>query len=139
MACGHLCVSNNASLQVFPVINGKSGFMDIYSLTSSIRRIGLLLSIGLATLPLAGQAKTPLFIANAKPPPTVAAGHANPLLPVANVNPPPISVAMASAATQCIALTYDKNGNRLVQTVTSMATTTTIWGAAPYGCFVWKP
>jgi YD repeat-containing protein len=47
-------------------------------------------------------------------------------------------VAMASVTSQCTTLTYDKNGNRLSQTVAPMTSTTTTWGAATYGCFVWK-
>jgi hypothetical protein len=49
------------------------------------------------------------------------------------------SVAMASPSSLCININYDKNGNRVSQTVGNVTTSTTIWGAATYGCFVWKP
>lgn len=48
-------------------------------------------------------------------------------------------MATANATTQCVTLTYDQNGNRLLQTVTSMATSSVTWGSGVYGCFVWAP
>lgn len=50
-----------------------------------------------------------------------------------------IWVAIASTNSQCITLIYDKNGNRVSQTVGNIAMSTTAWGSGTYGCFVWKP
>ncbi len=49
------------------------------------------------------------------------------------------AAVMASATAQCTTLTYDKNGNRLSQTVTSIAASPVAWGGGMYGCFVWAP
>lgn len=54
------------------------------------------------------------------------------------LQPAPVVAAMSSTNSLCITITYDKNGNRLSQTVGNVATSTTVWGSGTYGCFVWK-
>lgn len=68
-----------------------------------------------------------------------ATAHAHVAIVAMALQPPAAAVAMAGANSQCIAITYDKNGNRISQTVGNVTTTTTIWGSATYGCFIWKP
>ena len=48
-----------------------------------------------------------------------------------------VVMATADATTQCVTLNYDQNGNRLSQTVSSMAPNPVTWGSGVYGCFVW--
>lgn len=67
---------------------------------------------------------------------TSGTAHATPLLVIANI-PVDAVLAMSSANTRCVSITFDKNGNRQSQTVSSVTSTATIWGAASYGCFVW--
>ena len=69
----------------------------------------------------------------------VPAAQASPLMFVTNVSTPANVLAMASTTSQCISLTYDRNGNRLSQTVSLMIGTTTYWNSGVYGCFVWNP
>lgn len=63
--------------------------------------------------------------------------QANPLAIIVNI-PAQTVIAMSATNMLCVSTIYDENGNRLSQTVTSVTTTTTTWGAASYGCFVWK-
>jgi hypothetical protein len=57
----------------------------------------------------------------------------------AQAHAPATVLAMASTASLCISITYDKNGNRVLQTVGNVTTSATVWGSATYGCFVWNP
>lgn len=56
---------------------------------------------------------------------------------------PQVSAAMTvllSSSSQCVGYSYDRNGNRLAVTVTTVtppASPPAEWGAANYGCFVW--
>jgi hypothetical protein len=54
-------------------------------------------------------------------------------------SPATVAAAMASVNSLCITITYDKNGNRLSQSVANVTTSTTVWGSGTYGCFAWKP
>ena len=58
---------------------------------------------------------------------------------VINLQPLQTWVSTGGASSLCISITYDKNGNRILQTVGNVTTGTTIWGSGTYGCFVWKP
>jgi hypothetical protein len=69
----------------------------------------------------------------------VSPAMAQPAVITMVMQPPASIVAMASATSLCITITYDKNGNRISQTVGNVTTNTTIWGSGTYGCFVWKP
>jgi len=69
----------------------------------------------------------------------VSPAMAQPAVVTMVMQPPASIVAMASASSLCISITYDKNGNRVSQTVGNVTTSTTIWGSGTYGCFVWKP
>lgn len=69
----------------------------------------------------------------------VSPAMAQPAVVTMVMQPPASIVAMASASSLCISITYDKNGNRVSQTVGNVTTNTTIWGSGTYGCFVWKP
>ena len=68
-----------------------------------------------------------------------SAGQAQDLTFVANMLPAAVWLTTASTSSLCITITYDKNGNRVSQTVANMTTATTVWGSGTYGCFVWKP
>jgi hypothetical protein len=58
---------------------------------------------------------------------------------VINLQPLQTWVSTAGASSLCITISYDKNGNRILQTVGNVTPGTTIWGSGTYGCFVWKP
>lgn len=68
----------------------------------------------------------------------ISPAMAQPTVVTVVMQPPASIVAMASASSLCITITYDKNGNRISQTVGNVTTNTTIWGSGTYGCFVWK-
>lgn len=47
-------------------------------------------------------------------------------------------VVLLGAGSSCVFLTYDANGNRQAQTITTISTTGATWGASSFGCFIWK-
>jgi hypothetical protein len=67
----------------------------------------------------------------------VIPAQANPGPIVVNI-PAQMFVAVSAIDMRCISMTYDENGNRKLQTVAPVVTTTTTWGTAAYGCFAWK-
>jgi hypothetical protein len=44
---------------------------------------------------------------------------------------------LLGAGSSCVLLSYDANGNRLAQAVTTISTTGAMWGASSFGCFIW--
>lgn len=44
---------------------------------------------------------------------------------------------LLGAGSSCALLTYDTNGNRLGQAVTTISSTGAVWGASSFGCFIW--
>ena len=38
----------------------------------------------------------------------------------------------------CVSYTYDQNGNRTLQTAATISSSSTVWGAGTYGCFMWS-
>jgi arginine repressor len=70
--------------------------------------------------------------------PGAADAQAYMLPAIINVQIPQTLLAMAGANNLCVAITYDQNGNRLTQTVTSTTINATVWGAGTYGCFLWN-
>jgi hypothetical protein len=83
-----------------------------------INRSILPIGCGLALCPTAPASATPL-------PPIVALA-------------PAVVAATSGVNRVCVYTTYDKNGNRLTQAVSSATTTQTVWGTGTYGCFLWK-
>lgn len=47
------------------------------------------------------------------------------------------AMLLASSAGSCLALAYDRNGNRVSQTVGGPAPGAALWGSATFGCFDW--
>lgn len=48
------------------------------------------------------------------------------------------AVQAIAAQNQCLTYSYDKNGNRQVETSMTFGSTAT-WGSSVYGCFRWNP
>jgi YD repeat-containing protein len=44
---------------------------------------------------------------------------------------------LIQAGGMCVGYVYDANGNRTAQTVVTIGSTPTQWGAGTYGCFLW--
>lgn len=64
--------------------------------------------------------------------------QANPLIIINNTKAALTIASLVSTTSQCVRIVYDKNGNRITQTVLPINSAPTIWGTATYGCFVWK-
>lgn len=47
------------------------------------------------------------------------------------------AMLLASSAGSCLTLSYDKNGNRVSQSVGGPAPGAALWGARNFGCFDW--
>lgn len=47
------------------------------------------------------------------------------------------SVFLLGSGSLCVGFTYDVNGNRTAQTVSTIGSGSVLWGAGTYGCFVW--
>lgn len=45
---------------------------------------------------------------------------------------------LIAAGSVCVTYTYDKNGNRTAQVVSTIGSSSTQWGAGTFGCFVWS-
>jgi hypothetical protein len=44
---------------------------------------------------------------------------------------------LISSGSLCVNFAYDANGNRLAQTSATVGSSSTLWGAGAFGCFVW--
>lgn len=44
---------------------------------------------------------------------------------------------MLASGSHCIGFTYDVNGNRTSQAVSTIGSGPTLWGSGTFGCFVW--
>ena len=67
--------------------------------------------------------------------PNLAHAHGFPILSVQIASALPILITAGSA---CILYSYDTNGNRTAQSVTTIGAGTTQWGSGTYGCFLWS-
>jgi hypothetical protein len=59
----------------------------------------------------------------------VAATALAPIIPIA---------AAVPAGSLCVTFIYDKNGNRIAQTVNTAPSGSVTWGSVRYGCFAWS-
>lgn len=50
-----------------------------------------------------------------------------------------LAVASFPATSQCLYMTYDKNGNRLNRSSSVISAAPASWGASAYGCSRWGP
>jgi hypothetical protein len=46
-------------------------------------------------------------------------------------------VLLLGTGSSCVLMTYDTNGNRMTQAVTTISSTGAVWGATSFGCFIW--
>ena len=49
----------------------------------------------------------------------------------------PPALLVLGAGSVCVKITYDANGNRTGQTVTTVSAGGITWGSGTFGCFVW--
>lgn len=54
-----------------------------------------------------------------------------------NVQMTQAAMLFLSSAGPCLAFAYDRNGNRISQTVKPLSSGATVWGTGTFGCFVW--
>lgn len=54
-----------------------------------------------------------------------------------NVQVTQAAMLFLSSAAPCLAFAYDRNGNRISQTVKPLHSGATVWGTGTFGCFVW--
>ena len=67
--------------------------------------------------------------------PSLAQAHGFPILSVQIASALPILI---TAGSSCILYSYDTNGNRTAQTVTTIGGGQAQWGSGTYGCFLWS-
>lgn len=67
--------------------------------------------------------------------PNLAHAQGLPILSVQVASALPILIAAGSV---CVKYTYDANGNRTAQIVTTIGSGQTLWGAGTYGCYLWS-
>ncbi|MBT2135788.1 hypothetical protein KK137_15725 [Croceibacterium sp. LX-88] len=48
------------------------------------------------------------------------------------------SLKLLSSGSRCVTFKYDVNGNRIAQTVGTIASGPVQWGSGKLGCFVWN-
>jgi hypothetical protein len=46
-------------------------------------------------------------------------------------------IMMLSSTSSCVAFSYDLNGNRTAQSVSTIGSSATNWGSGSFGCFLW--
>ena len=66
-----------------------------------------------------------------------ATAHANGLSSSGPQIGPAMLLALGSSSF-CVTYTYDKNGNRTLQTTAAVNSGPIVWGAGVYGCFLWN-
>ena len=45
---------------------------------------------------------------------------------------------LLGSGSSCVNFSYDKNGNRTAQSVSTIGSGQTLWGSGSFGCFVWS-
>jgi hypothetical protein len=59
------------------------------------------------------------------------------MLPL-DIQIPQVLLLGLGVGSSCVALSYDLNGNRTAQSVTTVGSGSTNWGSGSFGCFVWS-
>ena len=47
-------------------------------------------------------------------------------------------LVLLGSGSQCLNFTYDVNGNRTAQSISTIGSGQTVWGSGTFGCFVWS-
>lgn len=48
-------------------------------------------------------------------------------------------IMMVGSGSSCVTFSYDLNGNRTSQAVSTIGSGGVLWGAGAFGCFIWAP